>query len=63
MTSTEFAHKMFLIDLKEGGFDEDPDIQAWEDLSPEERDSYLKEAESYMKLPKEEWVDFDFYGV
>ena len=63
MTIIEFAHKMFLIDLKEGGYEEDPAIQYWEDLSPEERQSYIREAEAYMKLPEDQWVDFTFYGV
>jgi hypothetical protein len=63
MTLFEFAYKMFLIDLKEGLYEDEPRIQGWEDLTPDDRQSYLKEAEVYMKLPPEEWVDFDAYGV
>ena len=63
MTTIMFAHKMFLIDLKEGCYSEDPSTQSWENLSPDERQSYIREAEAYMKLPEEEWVDFSFYGV
>ncbi len=63
MTLFEFAHKMFIIDLQEGTYEEDPTIQTWEDLLPNERQSYLKEAEVYLKLPKEEWIDFEYYNT
>ena len=63
MTSLEYAKKMFRIDVKQHYYDEDRTVKTWDDLSQEEQGAYIKEANAYLKLPEEEWVDFAYYGV
>ena len=55
MTREEFARFSFLRDLEVGCYEDDPEIRKFDDLPKCERNSYLDEADLYLKLTLDKW--------
>jgi len=51
----------FLVDRKEGDYTRK---KLWNQLSEDDRQLYMIEADAYFDcIPEDEWIDFDYYGV